>query len=80
MLSQVLINVNSVGLNFRDVLNVLGMYPGDPGNPGNDCAGVIAAVGSTNNIHHRWEHAIAKCIHLTGYSVNRIKRREACML
>lgn len=37
--------VRAVGLNFRDVLNVLGMYPGDPGAPGNDCAGVIAAVG-----------------------------------
>jgi hypothetical protein len=23
----------------RDVLNVLGMYPGDPGDPGGDCAG-----------------------------------------
>ena len=28
----------------RDVLNVLGMYPGDPGPPGGDCAGV-ACVG-----------------------------------
>ena len=25
----------------RDVLNVLGMYPGDPGPPGGDCAGVV---------------------------------------
>ncbi len=37
--------VRAVGLNFRDVLNVLGMYPGDPGPPGADCAGVVAAVG-----------------------------------
>ncbi len=28
----------------RDVLNVLGMYPGDPGQPGGDCAGVVARV------------------------------------
>ena len=28
----------------RDVLNVLGMYPGDPGAPGGDCAGVVARV------------------------------------
>ncbi len=35
-----------MGLNFRDVLNVLGMYPGAPGDPGNDCAGVVSAVGS----------------------------------
>ena len=35
-----------MGLNFRDVLNVLGMYPGDPGPPGGDCAGVVEAVGA----------------------------------
>ena len=29
----------------RDVLNVLGMYPGDPGPPGGDCAGVVVACG-----------------------------------
>ena len=40
---QVVLQVRSVGLNFRDVLNVLGMYPGDPGPPGGDCAGVITA-------------------------------------
>ncbi len=40
---QVILNVRSVGLNFRDVLNVLGMYPGDPGPPGGDCAGVITS-------------------------------------
>ncbi len=37
--------VKAVGLNFRDVLNVLGMYPGDPGAPGADCAGVVMEVG-----------------------------------
>ena len=30
----------------RDVLNVLGMYPGDPGAPGGDCAGVVVASGA----------------------------------
>jgi NADPH:quinone reductase-like Zn-dependent oxidoreductase len=35
-----------VGLNFRDLLNVLGMYPGDPGLPGGDCAGIITALGA----------------------------------
>src|SRR5690606_35031186 len=35
----------AAGMNFRDVLNVLGMYPGDPGPIGNECAGVISAVG-----------------------------------
>lgn len=28
------VSVRAVGINFRDVLNVLGMYPGDPGPPG----------------------------------------------
>ena len=31
---KALLAVSAVGLNFRDVLNVLGMYPGDPGPPG----------------------------------------------
>jgi len=42
---EVLVAVQGVGLNFRDVLNVLGMYPGDPGPPGGDCAGVVIATG-----------------------------------
>ena len=43
---QVLMEVYAVGINFRDVLNVLGMYPGDPGPPGADCAGVVVAMGA----------------------------------
>ena len=43
---EVLLEVRAVGLNFRDVLNVLGMYPGDPGPPGADCSGVVIAKGS----------------------------------
>ena len=39
------VSVQAVGLNFRDVLNVLGMYPGDPGPPGADCAGLVTATG-----------------------------------
>ena len=31
---EVSLAVSAVGLNFRDVLNVLGMYPGKPGPPG----------------------------------------------
>ena len=42
---EVEIRVHATGLNFRDVLNALGMYPGDPGPLGNECAGVITAVG-----------------------------------
>ena len=39
---QANLEVKAVGLNFRDVLNVLGMYPGDPGPPGYDCSGVVS--------------------------------------
>ncbi|QRR36015.1 type I polyketide synthase [Hydrogenophaga sp. YM1] len=42
---EVEIRVHATGLNFRDVLNALGMYPGDPGPLGNECAGVVCAVG-----------------------------------
>ncbi|CDJ59125.1 hypothetical protein EMWEY_00055660, partial [Eimeria maxima] len=42
---QCRIRVRAVGLNFRDVLNVMGLYPGDPGQPGADCAGTVVAVG-----------------------------------
>ena len=45
MLLQVTLTVAAVGLNFRDVLNVLGLYPGDPGAPGSDCAGRVTAIG-----------------------------------
>jgi len=42
---QVEIRVAASALNFKDVLNVLGMYPGDPGPLGSECSGVITAVG-----------------------------------
>ncbi|MBC7841910.1 MAG: type I polyketide synthase [Gemmatimonadaceae bacterium] len=43
---EVEIEVRAAGLNFRDVLNALGAYPGDPGALGNECAGVVTAIGS----------------------------------
>ena len=39
------VKVDAVGLNFRDVLNVLGAYPGDPGPPGADSSAAIVGVG-----------------------------------
>ncbi len=42
---EVEIKVDATGLNFRDVLNVLGMYPGDAGPLGGECAGTVVAVG-----------------------------------
>ncbi|HEY1620224.1 MAG TPA: SDR family NAD(P)-dependent oxidoreductase [Streptosporangiaceae bacterium] len=42
---QVRVDVRAAGVNFRDVLNVLGMYPGDGGVPGAEAAGVVTAIG-----------------------------------
>jgi NADPH:quinone reductase-like Zn-dependent oxidoreductase/acyl carrier protein len=48
---QIEIEMKSAALNFRDVLNVLGLYPGDAGMVGGEGAGVVLRVGSaTNNI------------------------------
>jgi len=43
---EVEIRVRATGLNFRDLLNALDMYPGDPGPLGGECAGEVIAVGS----------------------------------
>jgi myxalamid-type polyketide synthase MxaB len=42
---EIEIRVHATGLNFRDVLNALGMYPGNPGPFGGECSGVVSAVG-----------------------------------
>ncbi|MEU4087789.1 type I polyketide synthase [Streptomyces aureus] len=42
---QVQVRVRAAGVNFRDVLNVLGMYPGDPGAPGAEAMGEVVSVG-----------------------------------
>jgi NADPH:quinone reductase-like Zn-dependent oxidoreductase/acyl carrier protein len=43
---QVEIEVRATGLNFRDVLNLLNLYPGDPGPLGGECAGEVVTVGA----------------------------------
>src|SRR5262249_36158019 len=42
---EVEIRVRATGVNFRDVLNALGLYAGDAGPLGLECAGEIAAFG-----------------------------------
>jgi NADPH:quinone reductase-like Zn-dependent oxidoreductase/acyl carrier protein len=39
------VRVEAAGLNFRDVLNALGLYPGDPGPIGGDFSGIVTQVG-----------------------------------
>ncbi|MEM7417081.1 MAG: type I polyketide synthase [Gemmatimonadota bacterium] len=46
---EVEVRVEMTGLNFRDVLNVLGQYPGDPGPPGLEFSGVVERVGEGVN-------------------------------
>ena len=43
---EVEIRVRATGLNFRDVLNALGLYPGEAGALGLECAGEIVRVGA----------------------------------
>ncbi len=42
---EISIGIRATGLNFRDVLNALNLYPGDPGALGGECSGIISAVG-----------------------------------
>ncbi|MCG8922452.1 type I polyketide synthase [Lentzea sp. CC55] len=44
--NEVRVAVRAAGLNFRDVLNVLGMFDGEPGPLGNEVAGVVVEIGS----------------------------------
>lgn len=42
---EVEIEVLGMGLNFRDVLNAMGLYPGDAGPFGGECSGRVLRVG-----------------------------------
>lgn len=44
--NEVQVRIEAAGLNFRDVLNVLGLYPGDPGPIGGDLCGTVTEVGT----------------------------------
>ncbi len=56
---EVEIRVHAVGMNFRDVLNALGMYPGDAGPLGGECSGTIAAVGEGVADFHNGDEVMA---------------------
>jgi NADPH:quinone reductase-like Zn-dependent oxidoreductase/acyl carrier protein len=43
---EVEVQITAAGLNFRDVLNALGMYQGPAGPLGGECVGRVVAVGS----------------------------------
>ncbi|MFC1975072.1 SDR family NAD(P)-dependent oxidoreductase [Chloroflexota bacterium] len=56
--NEVEIRVRATGLNFKDVLNALGMYPGDAGWLGSECAGVIVTVGENVKGHQIGDEVI----------------------
>jgi len=56
---EVEIRVNSAGLNFRDVMNAAGVYPGGPIPFGSECAGTISAVGEGVTDFHIGDEVIA---------------------
>jgi len=62
---MVFLQVMAVGLNFRDVLNVLGAYPGDPGPPGSDMSGIVNCVWDST-LHHDLPDALQIGIRVAG--------------
>jgi acyl transferase domain-containing protein/NADPH:quinone reductase-like Zn-dependent oxidoreductase len=56
---QIELQVHVTGLNFRDVLNVLDMYPGEAGPLGSECVGHITAVGDKVTEHRIGDRVIA---------------------
>ena len=53
------IRVRATGLNFRDVLNALDLYPGDPGPLGGECAGDVVSVGDEEGVFHVGQRVVA---------------------
>jgi NADPH:quinone reductase-like Zn-dependent oxidoreductase len=43
--NEIEVEIQAIGLNFRDILNALGMYPGDAGEMGSDFAGKVVNAG-----------------------------------
>ncbi|OII77756.1 polyketide synthase [Cryptosporidium andersoni] len=49
--NEIRVQIKAVGLNFRDVLNVMNLYPGDPDEPGSDFSGIITEKGSDVHLY-----------------------------
>jgi NADPH:quinone reductase-like Zn-dependent oxidoreductase/acyl carrier protein len=49
---EIEIQVRAAGLNFKDVLGALDLYPGDPGPLGQECVGTVVATGE-GVVQHR---------------------------
>ena len=53
--------VRATGLNFRDVLNALGLYPGDPGPLGGEVAGIVTRIGADVTKFKPGDHVYGEC-------------------
>jgi NADPH:quinone reductase-like Zn-dependent oxidoreductase/NAD(P)-dependent dehydrogenase (short-subunit alcohol dehydrogenase family)/SAM-dependent methyltransferase len=56
---EVEIRVHATGLNFRDVLNALGMYPGPAPPFGGECAGTVVRVGDSVDAVREGDEVVA---------------------
>lgn len=56
---EIELRVHATGLNFRDVLNVLGMYPGEGIPLGTECAGIVVRVGEGVTAFAPGDHVLA---------------------
>jgi NADPH:quinone reductase-like Zn-dependent oxidoreductase len=56
---EIEIRVHAAGLNFRDALNVLGMYKGKSGPLGAECAGTVVRVGTDVKSFQPGDHVVA---------------------
>lgn len=79
---EVELQVQAVGLNFRDVLNVLGEYPGCPGPPGLDCCGVISQLKAAVHLSlgdHAFGFAFGCLASLVITDARLLVRKPACL-
>ena len=56
-----LIEVKAAGMNFRDVLKALALYPGEAPDArifGDEVAGVVKAVGSRSESRRAWRQGV----------------------
>ena len=79
------LKVQAAGLNFRDVLNVLGEYPGDPGPPGGDAAGMVCeaslSLHSTFGLGHAPLAPVAiAAVHFLASKPPSLSFEQACTL
>jgi long-chain acyl-CoA synthetase len=59
--NEVKVRVHAAGLNFRDVLNVLGQYPGDAGPLGSEFAGEVVETGAAVDRFHPGDKVLGFC-------------------